>query len=372
MTNGNVAVSADGSTVLWRSITSTNACYVNTNPTTGWVPSSGLTFSASPVGDPLNSSKFYAYNSSDGYVYSSTNAGFNFYRAGSPGTGGGAMRVTPGFEGHVWVPLGGGGVKYSTNSGVTFLSGNLYDCDAITFGKAAPGTSYPAIFIWGMPTSSSTPGMYRSNDRGTTWVRINDDAHQYGGRGNAGLIVGDMNVHGRVYMSTAGRGVVYMSSSVPVTGIAVMPASVFTYPTATQPLSAVLSPTNATYTSVTWASADTNIASVSASGLVTANSAGTTTITATALDGGFIAGCNVTVTNLPPVMLTSERTSGNSSLTLSWPVAYTGWLLQVQTNAPDAGLGTNWFTVPGSDASNQITVPIDPANGSVFYRLISP
>jgi hypothetical protein len=373
MTDGNVAVSADGSTVLWRSTaSSTNACYVNTNPATSWVPSSGLTFSASPAGDPLNSSKFYAYNSSDGYVYSSTNTGFNFYRAGKPGTGGGAMRVAPGFEGHVWVPLGGGGVKYSTNSGVTFWSGNLYDCDAVTFGKTAPGTSYPAIFIWGMPTSSSTPGMYRSNDQGATWVRVNDDAHQYGGRGNAGLIVGDMNVHGRVYMSTAGRGVVYMSSSVPVTGIAVAPASVFTYPTATQPLSAALSPTNATYTSVTWASADTNVASVSASGLLTANSAGTTTITATALDGGFTAGCNVTVTNLPPVMLTSEHTSDNSSLTLSWPIAYTGWLLQVQTNAPDAGLGTNWFAIPGSVATNQILVPIDATSGSVFYRLISP
>ena len=179
-------------------------------------------------------------------------------------------------------------------------------------------------------------------------------------------------MHGRVYMSTAGRGVVYMNSSVPVTGIAVTPTSVFTYPTATQPLLAVLSPTNATYTSVTWASADTNVASVSASGLATANSAGTTTITATALDGGFTAGCAVTVTNLPPVMLTSARTNGNSSLTLSWPTAYTGWFLQVQTNAPDAGLGTNLFTVPGSAATNQILVPIDTTSGSVFYRLISP
>jgi hypothetical protein len=372
MTNGNVAVSADGSTVLWRSTASnTNACYVNTNPATSWVLSSGLTFSASPVGDPQNPSKFYAYNSGDGYVYSSTNGGFNFYRAGQAGTGGGAMRVAPGFEGHVWVPRGGGGVKYSTNSGVTFWSGNLYDCDAITFGKPAPGASYPAIFIWGMPASSSTPGMYRSNDQGTTWVRVNDNAHQYGGRGNAGLIVGDMNVHGRVYMSTAGRGVVYMSSAVPVTGIAVAPNSLFTYPTATQQIAAVLSPTNATYPSVTWTSADTNVATVSDSGLLTANTAGTTTITATTLDGGFTASCDVTVTNLAPV-ITLITGGGGGSFTLSWPAAYTGWLLQAQTNAPDVGLSTNWFTVPGSDAGNQIRVPIDPTSGSVFYRLISP
>jgi len=58
-----------------------------------------------------------------------------------------------------------------------------------------PGASYPTLFIWGKPTSSSVAGMYRSSDQGATWVRVNDDAHQYGGRGNAGLIEGDKNVH---------------------------------------------------------------------------------------------------------------------------------------------------------------------------------
>jgi hypothetical protein len=279
------------------------------------------------------------------------------------------MRSVPGFEGHVWVPLGSGSVKYSTNSGVTFYTGNLNVCDAITFGKAAPGASYPAIFIWGKPTSASTAGMYRSNDQGMTWFRVNDDAHQYGGRGNAGLIEGDKNVHGRVYMSSAGRGVVYMNSAVAVTGIAVVPNSLFTYPAATQQLSAVLSPTNATYPSVTWSSADTNVVTVSASGVLTANTAGTTTITATTLDGGFSAGCSVTVTNLPAVMLSAERNGSNSSLSLSWPIVYTGWLLQVQTNPPDAGLSTNWFTILGSEATNQIIVPIDSTSGSLFYRL---
>ena len=51
-------------------------------------------------------------------------------------------------------------------------------------------------------------GVYRSINQGRTWLRINDDAHEYGGLGNAGFVVGDQNVFGRVYLSTAGRGVV--------------------------------------------------------------------------------------------------------------------------------------------------------------------
>jgi hypothetical protein len=61
-----------------------------------------------------------------------------------------------------------------------------------------------------------------------------------------------------------------------------------------------------------------------------------------------------------------------STLTLSWPVDHTGWVLQAQTNAPGLGIGTNWGVVPGSASVNQYVTPINRANGSVFYRLISP
>lgn len=63
--------------------------------------------------------------------------------------------------------------------------------------------------------------------------------------------------------------------------------------------------------------------------------------------------------------------SGNT-LELSWPPEHTGWRLQVQTNALDSGLSANWFDVPGATATNFVTVPIDPINGTVFYRMIFP
>ncbi|HWY30020.1 MAG TPA: malectin domain-containing carbohydrate-binding protein, partial [Candidatus Acidoferrum sp.] len=55
-----------------------------------------------------------------------------------------------------------------------------------------------------------------------------------------------------------------------------------------------------------------------------------------------------------------------------WPADHTGWWLQMQTNSIGEGLGTNWVNVSGSDATNQISIPINNMNGSVFLRLVSP
>ena len=45
------------------------------------------------------------------------------------------------------------------------------------------------------------------------------------------------------------------------------------------------------------------------------------------------------------------------------------YLRQAQTNWPGAGLGTNWSPVDGSTNGTQMSIPIDPACPSVFYRL---
>jgi hypothetical protein len=65
----------------------------------------------------------------------------------------------------------------------------------------------------------------------------------------------------------------------------------------------------------------------------------------------------------------TAKVSGNL-LDISWPVA--GGRLQTQTNSPGVGIGTNWVSFPGSTVTNHVVIPIDPANGSTYFRLALP
>ena len=63
---------------------------------------------------------------------------------------------------------------------------------------------------------------------------------------------------------------------------------------------------------------------------------------------------------------------GSGQLQLSWPQDHLGWHLQIQTNSLNVGLGANWINVPDSTTTNQIFIPINPTNGSVFLRMVYP
>ena len=61
-----------------------------------------------------------------------------------------------------------------------------------------------------------------------------------------------------------------------------------------------------------------------------------------------------------------------NQLQLNWPADHTGWQLQMQTNNLAAGFGTNWVNVPASMQTNQMAMPFNMTNGSVFFRLMRP
>jgi len=67
-----------------------------------------------------------------------------------------------------------------------------------------------------------------------------------------------------------------------------------------------------------------------------------------------------------------SATVNNASLQIAWSADHTGWLLQIQTNAPGAGLGDHWTTLTNSGEFDLYTNPISPANASVFFRLVHP
>ncbi len=75
----------------------------------------------------------------------------------------------------------------------------------ISFGAAAPGRRFPALYAIG--DQGSQTGVWRSLDEGRTWLRINGPDQQYGQRFRC--LAADPSRYGRVYVGTDGRGVFF-------------------------------------------------------------------------------------------------------------------------------------------------------------------
>ncbi len=93
-----------------------------------------------------------------------------------------------------------------------------------------------------------------------------------------------------------------------VSGIALDKSDISLIPGETAQLTATVSPSDATDKSISWSSANENVATVDNTGKVTAVGKGETVITATTTDKGFSAVCNVTVT-IPVTGITCDRES---------------------------------------------------------------
>lgn len=88
---------------------------------------------------------------------------------------------------------------------------------------------------------------------------------------------------------TATSKITVVNNEVRVTGISLNKGNVDLKVGENYGFVATISPSNATNRNVTWKSSNTNVATVSANGMVTAKGAGTTNITATTQDGGKMA-----------------------------------------------------------------------------------
>ena len=95
-------------------------------------------------------------------------------------------------------------------------------------------------------------------------------------------------------------------------------------------------------------------------------------VSATNAAGESANSSQISVRPVSTAPLTFNYGISGDQLQLSWPADHAGWKLQVQTNSLDAGLGSNWVTLPDSDLTNQFSAPLDTTNGSVFFRLVSP
>jgi hypothetical protein len=219
---GSVAISFDGNSIVWSPHTDDNLAPVyTTNGGASWTTISfwGNTL---PVGSKVVSdgaqNVFYAWKSGSTNFYVGNGAASWYQAAALPGAPTQVVTV-PGRGGEVWMVAPSGMYK-STNSGSTWNApititnyfGYSFTPSSIGFGKAATGASYPAIYAGGQ-FNDGTTGIMRSTDGGTTWAKINDGNHQWGG---ISQIVGDMRTFGTVYLNVAGgmgRGIIYGTSA---------------------------------------------------------------------------------------------------------------------------------------------------------------
>lgn len=205
--DGSMAVSANGNIIAW--CPSGQTVYTSSDKT-NWTKATGAPSGARIISDRVNPLKFYIVSGSK--LYFSNDGGVSFSTSASNGALSQAkkIRTSPNIEGDIWIPGGSSGLYRTiwTDNIPSFKKiTTVLTCEALGFGKPASEQTFPAIYIWGKV--GTIEGIYRSDDEGMSWIRINDDLHEFGGTGNANEVLGDPRVYGRVYLSTAGRGIVY-------------------------------------------------------------------------------------------------------------------------------------------------------------------
>ncbi|WP_129789849.1 xyloglucanase [Promicromonospora panici] len=209
--SGTVAITADAAAILWSPSNTDRTPVRSTDRGATWSPVQGLSAGARVRSDRVNASVVYAFTG--GKFFRSADGGRTFADTGATGLpteGVDDFRVAPGNTGHVWLAGRSDktgvatGLWFSKNGGVSWTRiGSVDLAIGVGFGKSAKQNGYPTIFI--SATVGGQDGIFRSTDAGMSWVRINDDNHQWAFAGSA--ITGDPQVYGRVYLSA--RGIVY-------------------------------------------------------------------------------------------------------------------------------------------------------------------
>ena len=123
-------------------------------------------------------------------------------------------------------------------------------------------------------------------------------------------------------------------------------------------LSATVAPEDATDKSLRWTSSNTNVATVDATGKVTAAGNGTAVITASTVDGGFTAQCTVTVSEDKPEIIAVENVTLDKT-SASLEVGETEQLTATVKPADAANKSVRWKSndenVVSVDANGKLT-----------------
>lgn len=165
------------------------------------------------VADKVDGNTFYYY--SDRKVYRSTDGGASFHLINeslptldrySPY----GLKTVPGVKDEVWISLNWNGLFRSTDGAKTFSKlSSVEQAYLFSFGKPPTGSTTPALYLYGK-VAGMDAGIFRSLDRGQTWISIGSLENPIGGEPN--LMEASRQEFGRVFIGTNGRGIFYGNS----------------------------------------------------------------------------------------------------------------------------------------------------------------
>ncbi|MEO7689592.1 MAG: hypothetical protein ABIS51_09920 [Sphingomonas sp.] len=207
---GPLAVSAGGSSIVW-SIPRERA-YVSVDKGVTWTASEGWPAESDatlvPVADRAINGVFYVHDRAGGQILISVDGGKSFKPVLKgippvPSYQGSQLLSVPGRMRDLWLASPSGLFHSADPKKPLETLKTVDEAWNVGVGKEAPGKTYPAVYLSGKVKGQS--GIWRSDDEGLTWVRINDDVHRFG---DGGTLTGDPTEYGTVYVARAAGGIV--------------------------------------------------------------------------------------------------------------------------------------------------------------------
>jgi hypothetical protein len=187
--------------------------------------------------DRVLANTFYLYYPGNG-VFESTNGGVSWTQTYSGSISGRAaldswnssLQSVPGEAGNLFFTAGalggtqpdGVGFYRSTDQGATWTAvANVQEVYCFGYGAAAPGQSYPAIYIVGYV--NGVYGVWQSNNNAQSWTQIGTNPNN--SIDSITTISGDPNVYGQVYVGFSGSGYAILTAPPSVTGVTASPST---------------------------------------------------------------------------------------------------------------------------------------------------
>ncbi len=204
---GRLTLAADGKRVIWH--VRNGGHWLSADLGGRWQAVKGLPKSAVVEADKVEAGVYYGFDPGSGALYVSGDGGVEFRQAGA-GIGAvgdwyrAEIRPNPWRAGEAWVAAGWRGLLHWSPGRLQRVPGvdNVF---SVGLGRPAADDGRPVLFVYG--DVAGKRGLYRSDDGGRRWTRIDNDAQRFAG--GVRHVTGDPRVHGRVYFGTEGRGIWY-------------------------------------------------------------------------------------------------------------------------------------------------------------------